>query len=51
MVNFIVGGNQRKPLTCRKSLTNCKTSRAGNTPSTLVVIDTDCFGQMKIHLP
>jgi hypothetical protein len=55
VVSFIGGGNQRKPLTCRKSLTNFITQCcieyispwAGLELTTLVVISTDCIGSFK----
>jgi hypothetical protein len=55
VVSFIGGGNQRKPLTCRKSLTNFITQCcieyispwAGLELTTLVVISTDCIGNYK----
>jgi hypothetical protein len=61
-VSFIGGGNQstwRKPLTCRKSLTNFFTyccieytsPRTGFELTTLVVIGTDCTGSCKPNYP
>ena len=58
MGNFIVGGNRRtrrKPLTCRRSLSNIKSCieytlpYAEFEPTTLVVIDTDCTGSCKFN--
>jgi hypothetical protein len=43
---FNGGGNQRKPLTCRKSLTNFK-PLAEFELTTLVVIDSDCIVSYK----
>ena len=58
VASFIDGGNQstqRKPLTCRKSLTNFITyccieyisPSAGFKVTTLVVLSTDCIGSCK----
>ena len=53
-VSFIDGGNQRKPLTCRKSLTNYSImfywvhlAWVGFKLTTLVVIGIDCIGSCK----
>ena len=41
--------NQEKPPTCRKSLTNFTSPRAGFKPTTSVVICTDCIGSKSNH--